>query len=316
MRSGLTLRRVLPAVSLALFVGCGEDRSTDAGAVRRAHAAAQRAAVARTAYRWATDRDCSLISVSYAIRHGGSPSAGRASCDATYAYVSGRTGYRVGRVAVSGDGATAEVLTPGGRRVVYSLVRDGLGRWRIDDDPGVRYCTAAGRVTSGALELCGKGTDFRSRGFIVNSAGGERTLLDVSAPYVLPDTGEPLGGWEWAAASPDGETILAQWSGTCEVPHAFVIPARGGRPRTITGETPNRAPESIALGWTTDGRAIVFVPREPGCGDGSGPGVYLVSLAGERTFLAAAKSSIPPKALPRSVTPRTVAAVKRAVRPS
>jgi hypothetical protein len=272
--------------------------------------------VRSVARRWASDRDCSLISVSYAIRRGGSIAEGRSDCDTTYAYVSGRRGYGVGRVTIDGDTATAEVITPRGRRISYPLVRDGLGRWRIDDDPGVSYCTPGGRVTSGALEVCGEGNDFESRGFVVTGAGGERALLDVPAPYVLPGSGEPLGGWDWGAGSPDGKTILAQWTGNCDVPHAFVIQAAGGRPRVVTGEAPNVAPESTALGWTTDGRALVFVPRAPGCGIGDGPGLYLISLDGARTLIAPAKNADPPKGLPRSVRPRSVDAVKRAARRS
>ena len=39
------------------------------------------------------------------------------------------------------------------------------------------------------------------------------------------------GLWRWGAASPDGETILAQWTGECEVPSPRRATRRGSRPR-------------------------------------------------------------------------------------
>ena len=48
-----------------------------------------------------------------------------------------------------------------------------------------------------------------------------------------------LGRWVWAAASPDGRTLLMQWSGECEVPLAFTAPVQGGRPRRVVGKHVN-----------------------------------------------------------------------------
>ena len=82
---------------------------------------------------------------------------------------------------------------------------------------------------------------------------------------------EPRGHWRWSIPSPDGDTILGQWSGECEIPTAYYVPS-GGDPQPVA---PNGV-ESVALGWTGDGRAIVHLP-EAGCGSPLRPGVYLAT---------------------------------------
>jgi hypothetical protein len=60
--------------------------------------------------------------------------------------------------------------------------------------------------------------------------------------------------------------LLAQWTAECEVPFTFFVPARGGKPRFVTGEqTLAAARPSIAHGWTLAGEAIVEVM--PGCSE-------------------------------------------------
>ena len=119
-----------------------------------------------------------------------------------------------------------------------------------------------------------------------------------------------VGHWDWAAGSPDGKTILALWRFECEVPAAFLIRATGGRPRSIFGDA-----ESVALGWTTDGRAIVFLPSQPACGSEGRPGTYLVSPDGrQRTFVGPAKPREDPPIEP-SIEPRTVEEVTAAAAP-
>jgi Tol biopolymer transport system component len=84
----------------------------------------------------------------------------------------------------------------------------------------------------------------------------------------------------------------------CEVPAAFLIPAGGGQPRTVA---PHGA-ESVALGWTTDGRAIVFPPKQPAGGSEWRPGTYIVSADGKQR-IAFTTGTTPP--LNPSVKPRT-----------
>ena len=62
------------------------------------------------------------------------------------------------------------------------------------------------------------------------------------------------GWWRRVLPSPDGETLLGQWSGDCEIQTTYMIRV-GGQPRPIFSEA-----ESFALGWSNDGRARVQVP--------------------------------------------------------
>jgi hypothetical protein len=70
------------------------------------------------------------------------------------------------------------------------------------------------------------------------------------------------------------------------IDNALRLDADGGSPRTIA---PLDA-TSTALGWPTAGRAIVFLPKLPGCGSEWKPGLYLVTADGkERTPVAPAE---------------------------
>jgi hypothetical protein len=91
--------------------------------------------------------------------------------------------------------------------------------------------------------------------------------------------GETAGHWRYAIESGSGVT-LAQWSGECEVPTAYWID-EDGTIRIVTGESDvSTAPESVALGWTPNGRAVVSLSRG-GCGaSAESPGVYLYSSPG------------------------------------
>lgn len=117
---------------------------------------------------------------------------------------------------------------------------------------------------------------------------GERTEL-AGLPF-----GSTAGGYRWAQASPDGEWVLAAYSGECEVPMAVFVPAAGGELRSADGFTDwggDEGPgpvESVAVGWAPDGRAVVQF-REGVCGSGDdAPGTYLVDPAtGERELLRA-----------------------------
>ena len=95
------------------------------------------------------------------------------------------------------------------------------------------------------------------------------------------------GYWPDAWLSPDGRALLAQWSGECEIPTAFFVPARGGPMRPVTGERDwRKSPESVALGWMADGRARVRLLGGL-CGHaGDPPGIYAIDpRTGEATLL-------------------------------
>jgi hypothetical protein len=90
-----------------------------------------------------------------------------------------------------------------------------------------------------------------------------------------------LGRWQSAQLSPDGKTLLAQWTAECEIPVAFFVPLDTRKPRPVA---PVRY-ETVAVAWNADGRAGVFF-NGGACGAGlERPGLYLVSLDGEREFV-------------------------------
>jgi len=114
-----------------------------------------------------------------------------------------------------------------------------------------------------------------------------RTVTRAAAPVVPSHrpAGAKVGHWERAYLSPDGKTLLAQWSAECEIPVAFFASGRGGPVRPVAGRSLRDAPVSVADGWTQDGRAIVEFPAAA-CGSGvHKPGIYFVSLDGTRTFV-------------------------------
>jgi hypothetical protein len=82
-----------------------------------------------------------------------------------------------------------------------------------------------------------------------------------------------VGHWRWGVPSPNGRFLLAQWVAECEVPIAYFVPVGGGTPRPVT----TVAAESVALGWTSAGRARVALPRGA-CGTAAKrPGIYEIA---------------------------------------
>jgi hypothetical protein len=148
-----------------------------------------------------------------------------------------------------------------------------------------KICAPAGDADGGPLKLCvSRSDEQRFSTFVV--ADRPLSVEPISA----------RGWWSWAAASPGGGTILAQWSSRCKVPRSALISSAGGRPLVV----PIGA--AIPLGWTTDGHALAYRPPNAGCGDGAAPGLYQVTTDGRATLIAPANGSTPP--LPQSLTPR------------
>ncbi|MEA3077270.1 MAG: hypothetical protein QOF60_2178 [Actinomycetota bacterium] len=112
----------------------------------------------------------------------------------------------------------------------------------------------------------------------IDTGDGRGTHLLIAAPPVAAGR-DVVGHWAAALPSPDGKWVLAQWSGECEVPVAFFVEPATGAPRTVTGEQGvnwTKASNSLAAGWTPEGKAVVALPNKPACGSGTGAGVYLV----------------------------------------
>jgi hypothetical protein len=113
---------------------------------------------------------------------------------------------------------------------------------------------------------------------------------DVGLPKPRFHGRPAVGHWRFATSSPRySDLILAQWSGECEVPTAFFVELDEHDVVPVTGEEDlGAAPESLALGWTSIGRAVVFLPHGACGGSGDPPGVYLFRAAGRGTLLVEA----------------------------
>lgn len=99
--------------------------------------------------------------------------------------------------------------------------------------------------------------------------------LDLRRPIGSRYEGMVAGFWRYAFPSPSGLTYLAQWSGECEVPTVYFA-RPGSRPVPVVGPPlVEYIPESFALGWTPDGRAVVLLPQGACGGSMEVPGVYL-----------------------------------------
>jgi hypothetical protein len=85
------------------------------------------------------------------------------------------------------------------------------------------------------------------------------------------------GYWRSVELSPDRRTLLLQWSGECESQTAFLARANGSGLRPV-------ATESVALGWTLSGRAVVDLPRGACAGSARRPGIYLVEPRSRQAF--------------------------------
>ncbi len=131
------------------------------------------------------------------------------------------------------------------------------------------------------VALCG-GADGLPRRVELVDATGEATLLLDGPPRREGLSDVVVGHWRWATPSPDGKWVLAQWSGECEVPTAFLINAATGDARTVDGTSLDdwaNAPTSVGLGWAQDGRAVVSLP-EAACGSGAEiPGTHVLDPA-------------------------------------
>jgi hypothetical protein len=111
--------------------------------------------------------------------------------------------------------------------------------------------------------------------------------VDLPLPHgILVTDGDPSGHWRWARPSPDGTWVLAQWSGECEVPRAFMVGSDDGVPEPVTGEWGLRhGPESIGLGWAPGGKALIDLPVGYCGGSAKRPGAYLFARPGEAVLV-------------------------------
>jgi hypothetical protein len=164
-------------------------------------------------------------------------------------------------------------------------VIEKLPRFTLAGSPGARDVWLA------------RGRDYyrlaQRRGLVVPVAGSRarsqrhqvNDVPKLSAPSESRVKGIGVVGRWWYGFEFGGEATLAQWLGECEIATAYWS-TPGGRLEIITGGNDlSRAPQSLALGWSTRGEAVVLL-QESGCGvSGDTPGIYLFSSPGEGKLL-------------------------------
>jgi hypothetical protein len=110
------------------------------------------------------------------------------------------------------------------------------------------------------------------------------SLQRTTRPVSLPTPTGGSGRWSWLEPSPNRAQVLGQWMeqiSECELPIAAIQRSPGTSPEPFTGGSLPKAPPSYALGWTSDGRAIVHVAAGPCVGpSGWHPGVYIFNAQG------------------------------------
>jgi hypothetical protein len=85
--------------------------------------------------------------------------------------------------------------------------------------------------------------------------GSRWTVLTGPLPHADPDA-----SWREVSLSPDGRTLLADWSYPCDSAAVVFVPVEGGKPRLVTGENDwRKAPQAQAIGWTREGKARVRI---------------------------------------------------------
>jgi hypothetical protein len=115
------------------------------------------------------------------------------------------------------------------------------------------------------------------RACTVFSAPGERTALYWYAGSHWKVVRGPLAGragwWRRVVPSPDHRTLLAQWSGECELQSTYLVSAADGGARPVFA-----GHASEAVGWTPAGLARVRLAEQVWRGKRlvHRPGVYRV----------------------------------------
>jgi hypothetical protein len=150
-----------------------------------------------------------------------------------------------------------------------------------------RGCVVASRRAPNWILLCGRiasGTLLPTS--IEERLGGHRRLI-VGPPVRRGPDGRIHGHWVYVKVSPNPHRLLAQWSGECEVPHAFLV--EGGKVRPFGAGTYAGAPESGALGWLRDGSAVVHFPVGACGGTLRTPGTYVIPRSGKPRLVLATR---------------------------
>jgi hypothetical protein len=170
------------------------------------------------------------------------------------------------------------------------VVSDGDRTTLLDTD-GTVLATLPGYHLTGNPGAPGVWLESGARSFMLDPAAGavvpvaretaRASMYDEGPePDLAPPANATVGHWRYQLFPAAGIASLAQWSGECEAATAYWIDGDGSE-RIVTGERSRaEAPESIALGWTSDGAALVLRP-EGACGPHRGvTGIYSYTAPG------------------------------------
>jgi hypothetical protein len=94
-------------------------------------------------------------------------------------------------------------------------------------------CTA---THARGFRVCARAAGAPRTPATIQRRNGMRWSVLVGGPPGSAHDGLQVGHWADAWLSPDGSTLLAQWSAECEIPIAFFVDAEGGSMRPVTGE--------------------------------------------------------------------------------
>jgi hypothetical protein len=220
---------------------------------------------------------CEVPTAFFVALRGGKPRVVTRERDAWKAPMSIGLGWQPdgrARVAVLNSGCSPDYERPGIYLIDPKTNRGTLVKPLTRPADPTQDISRTCEAQAGGFRTCmNAGPNYHSTIEHRESAG---TWILVTGPvqFRSRDAG---GYWLDVFVSPDKKTLLAQWSGECESPNAFLVPARGGAPRSVSGERDWwKAPESGVVGWAKDGRAIVRLFGAV-CGIGAHrPGVYLI----------------------------------------
>jgi hypothetical protein len=171
-------------------------------------------------------------------------------------------------------------------RAVVSTVRRGLDlpTGRALNIP--RGCVLASRRAPAWILLCGHSAYGSLTPTSIEELVGGRRRRIVGPAFVYQ--GRAAGHWQFVRVAPGGRSLLAQWSGECESPAAFLISRADDKLRPVGAHTKKDAPESEVVGWTTDGRPLIHFTAGV-CANGfhGGPGIYSLERSGTARLVVA-----------------------------
>ena len=145
-----------------------------------------------------------------------------------------------------------------------------------------RTCRVGAQRRGVRFELCGYPFDKRTTATIVGVTDSTRRVL--AGPAERGSHG-PRGWWERVSLSPNGKELLAQWSGECEIPRAYLVDVGTGRLTALGRTRSGSVSEGRALGWS-GARALVALPLGACGGSADRLGVYAIQARRGRLVYA------------------------------